>query len=54
VKVQLDHLPRLKVLHTSAHHKGQVYVPLVNWALMIGSVGLVIGFGSSSNLPVEI
>ncbi|MFL5386314.1 MAG: KUP/HAK/KT family potassium transporter, partial [Longimicrobiaceae bacterium] len=38
--MQLDYLPRLKVLHTSAHHRGQVYVPLVNWALMIGSVGL--------------
>ncbi|MDP1821307.1 MAG: potassium transporter Kup [Acidimicrobiales bacterium] len=48
--VQLDFLPRLKVLHTSAHHQGQVYVPLVNWALMVGSVGLVLGFRSSSNL----
>jgi KUP system potassium uptake protein len=48
--MQLDYLPRLKVLHTSAHHRGQVYVPLVNWALMIGSVGLVLGFRSSSNL----
>jgi KUP system potassium uptake protein len=48
--VRLDYLPRLKVLHTSAHHKGQVYVPLVNWALMVGSVGLVIGFRTSSNL----
>jgi len=48
--VQLDYLPRLTVLHTSEHHKGQVYVPLVNWALMIGSVGLVLGFRSSSNL----
>jgi KUP system potassium uptake protein len=48
--VQLDYLPRLKVLHTSEHHKGQVYVPLINWALMIGSVGLVLGFRSSSSL----
>ena len=48
--VRLDYLPRLAVLHTSAHHKGQVYVPLVNWALMIGSVGLVVGFRTSSNL----
>jgi len=48
--IQLDYLPRLKVLHTSAHHRGQVYVPLVNWALMIGSVGLVLGFRTSSNL----
>ena len=30
--------------------QGQVYVPLVNWALMIGSVGLVLGFQTSSNL----
>jgi KUP system potassium uptake protein len=48
--MQLDYLPRLKVLHTSQHHRGQVYVPLVNWALMIGSVGLVVGFQTSSNL----
>ena len=48
--IQLDYLPRLKVLHSSAHHRGQVYVPLVNWALMIGCVGLVLGFRSSSNL----
>ncbi len=48
--IQLDYLPRLEVLHSSAHHRGQVYVPLVNWALMIGCVGLVLGFRSSSNL----
>ena len=48
--VQLDYLPRLKILHTSATHIGQVYVPLVNWLLMIGCVGLVIGFRTSSAL----
>ena len=48
--VQLDYLPRLTIRHTSGEHQGQVYVPLVNWALMIGCIGLVIGFGSSSNL----
>lgn len=48
--VQLDYLPRVKVQHTSKDHHGQVYVPLVNWALMIGCVGLVLGFQSSSNL----
>jgi KUP system potassium uptake protein len=48
--IRLDYLPRIKVLHTSAHHRGQVYVPLVNWALMIGSVGLVLGFRTSSKL----
>lgn len=48
--VQLDYLPRLSILHTSASHVGQVYVPLVNWLLMVGSIGLVIAFGSSANL----
>ena len=48
--MQADYLPRLAVVHTSSHHMGQVYVPLVNWALMVGSVGLVLGFQTSSNL----
>ena len=47
---QLDYLPRVKVTQTSGHHQGQVYVPLVNWALLVGCIGLVIGFGSSSRL----
>ena len=48
--VQMDYLPRIKILHTSQSHSGQIYVPLVNWALMIGCIGLVIGFQTSSNL----
>ena len=48
--VQLDYLPRLAILHTSEKHIGQVYVPLVNWLLMIGCVGLVVAFQTSSNL----
>jgi KUP system potassium uptake protein len=48
--VQLDYLPRVAIRHTSSDHHGQVYVPLVNWALMAGSVGLVIAFQTSSNL----
>jgi len=48
--VQLDYLPRLAIRHTSAAHIGQIYVPLVNWLLMIGCVALVIGFQTSSNL----
>ncbi len=48
--VQLDYLPRVKIVHTSPHHIGQIYVPVVNWLLMIGCVGLVLGFRSSSNL----
>ncbi len=48
--VQLDYLPRLAIAHTSASHMGQVYVPIVNWLLMIGSISLVVGFQTSSNL----
>jgi KUP system potassium uptake protein len=48
--VQLDYLPRLAIAHTSAAHRGQIYVPVVNWLLMFGSVSLVLGFQSSSNL----
>ena len=48
--VQLDYLPRVAIRHTSGEHQGQVYVPLVNWLLMIGCIGLVIGFGSTSRL----
>ena len=46
--VQLGLAPRLDVEHTSAWEMGQVYVPRVNWALMISTVLIVIGFGSSS------
>jgi len=46
--VQLGLAPRLDVEHTSADEMGQVYVPRVNWALMVATVLIVIGFGSSS------
>ena len=45
--VQLGLAPRLDVEHTSAKEMGQIYVPQVNWALMISTVLIVIGFGSS-------
>ena len=48
--IQLGFLPRLEVRHSSPHEIGQVYVPFVNWALLIATVGLVLGFRSSSNL----
>ena len=48
--VQLDYLPRIKIRHTSQAHSGQIYVPLVNWVLMVACIGLVIGFKTSSNL----
>jgi len=48
--VQLDYLPRIQIRHTSQSHSGQIYVPLVNWGLMIACIGLVVGFRTSSNL----
>jgi KUP system potassium uptake protein len=48
--VQLGYLPRLKVIHTSDTEKGQIYVPAVNWALMVACLSLVLGFKTSSNL----
>ncbi len=48
--VQLGQLPRLKIVQTDREHIGQIYIPAVNWALMAGTIGLVIGFESSNNL----
>ncbi|MBI2188116.1 MAG: potassium transporter Kup [Acidobacteria bacterium] len=45
--IQLGLAPRLDVEHTSARAMGQIYVPQVNWALMIATVAIVIGFRSS-------
>jgi KUP system potassium uptake protein len=48
--VQLGYLPRMTIRHTSASEIGQIYLPRVNWLLMLGVLALVLGFGSSSNL----
>ncbi len=48
--VQLGYAPRLAISHTSAEERGQIYVAPVNWILAIAACGLVVGFGSSSNL----
>jgi KUP system potassium uptake protein len=48
--VQLDLLPRIRVLQTSAAEQGQIYVPIVNWLVFIAVIAFVIGFGSSSAL----
>ncbi len=48
--VKLDYLPRIAIRHTSSKHSGQIYVPLVNWLLMVACIGLVLGFQTSSNL----
>jgi KUP system potassium uptake protein len=48
--IQLGFIPRLRILQTSESAKGQIYIPVVNWALMVAVVLLVVTFGSSSNL----
>jgi KUP system potassium uptake protein len=48
--IQLGYCPRLDIQYTSPHQQGQIYIPQVNWLLMISTVGLVVGFRSSSAL----
>lgn len=48
--VQLGYSPRVDIKHTSSREMGQIYIPGVNWALMFCTIGLVIGFGASTNL----
>jgi KUP system potassium uptake protein len=48
--IQLGYSPRLKVIYTSARIIGQIYVPVVNWGLMLACIALVLGFRTSSNL----
>jgi KUP system potassium uptake protein len=43
-------LPRMTVRHTSEEERGQIYVPIINWMLMLGTIYLVLEFRSSSNL----
>ena len=42
--------PRVRVAHTSSDVAGQIYVPSVNWAMMVGTVVMVLGFGASTRL----
>jgi len=48
--IQLGYLPRLAIEHTSEQERGQIFIPQVNWVLMIACVALVIGYKTSSNL----
>jgi KUP system potassium uptake protein len=48
--IQLGFLPRMRVLHTTSQEKGQIYMPMVNWLLAVGTLGAVIIFGSSNAL----
>ncbi|MXR36058.1 low affinity potassium transporter Kup [Craterilacuibacter sinensis] len=48
--VQLGYIPRLSILHTSEKEIGQIYIPMINWALLAAVIIVVVAFGSSSNL----
>lgn len=48
--IQLGYCPRLDVFHTSESEIGQIYMPWINWSLLVAVIALVIGFGSSTNL----
>ena len=48
--LQLGYLPRMHVAHTSESEEGQIYMPRVNWGLMLGVMALVLSFKSSGNL----
>ena len=48
--IQLGYSPRLRAIYTSERVIGQIYVPVVNWGLMLACIALVLGFRTSSNL----
>jgi KUP system potassium uptake protein len=48
--IQLGFIPRMSIKHTSESAAGQIYIPVINWALMIMVLALVLFFKSSSNL----
>jgi KUP system potassium uptake protein len=48
--IQLGYMPRLLIEHTSEKERGQIYMPQVNFALMIACLGLILGFKTSDNL----
>ena len=48
--IQLGFIPRMQIKHTSAAAAGQIYIPVINWGLMIAVIVLVLFFQSSSNL----
>jgi KUP system potassium uptake protein len=48
--MQLGFIPRLRILHTSASAAGQIYIPIINWALLVMVILAVMTFQNSSNL----
>ena len=48
--IQLDYLPRLKIIHTSSHTYGRIYIPAINWILCISVVAVILVFENSDSL----
>jgi KUP system potassium uptake protein len=48
--IQLGFAPRMRIIHTSRHAKGQIYIPTVNWIVMLATLTLVLVFQESSRL----
>jgi len=48
--MQLGYSPRMEIVHTSEEEIGQIYIPAINWVLMVATIGLVLGFRESSRL----
>ncbi|NBY36540.1 MAG: potassium transporter Kup [Verrucomicrobia bacterium] len=48
--IQLNFLPRMRIERTSDQESGQIYIPIINWMLMIGSITLVLQYKSSEHL----
>ncbi len=48
--IALGYCPRLRIVHTSSQEIGQIYIPAMNWALMLATIWLVVEFKTSSNL----
>ena len=48
--IQFGQSPRLTIIRTSVDEKGQIYIPALNWILMVATIGIVLGFKTSDNL----
>ncbi|TXH67334.1 MAG: potassium transporter Kup [Thiothrix sp.] len=48
--IRLGYLPRMRIQHTSDTAQGQIYIPSINWIMLLGVIWLVLELGSSSNL----
>ncbi len=48
--IQLGFFPRIRIVHTSREMRGQIYIPFINYALMLACIGVVLGFGGSGGL----